>query len=201
MDYIYERRKTPEHVKIETVTGGSRYKGKVWTEIARQIYCENGKEGFREIGHFPSGAPFLYGSDERISISHTDGCLVVATIPVSPDSNLSEFTPETALGVDVERADREKTAELRERFLSDEELTRVPSGSVEAAVIAWTSKEAMLKAGMNPNIDWRHDIVITALPSFDTPGKGFIRLDGRQYPFALYTYPYEDFIITIAKSE
>ena len=198
MDFIYERFKIPRDIKIETVTGGSAYKGKVWKEIAMQIYCENGKDDFRDIGHFASGAPFIYGEDSRISISHTDGCLAVATMKVSPDSLLSEFTPETALGIDVEKADRDKVLKLRERFLTDEELKIIPQDSVEANIIAWTCKEAMLKAGMDSSIDWRHDIVVTRLPSPGKDGEGFIHLRGEKWTFHLHTLPYEHFIITVA---
>lgn len=196
MDYIYERFKTPEGVKIEAVTGGSRYSGKVWREIAMQIYCENGKDDYRNIGHFPSGAPFIYGEDERISVSHTDGCLVVATIPVAPDSSLGEFSPATALGVDVEKADRGKAVELRARFLNESELSQIPADSVEDNIIAWTAKEAMLKAFMKPNIDWKNNIVITRSPAPDSPGKGFVKDGDLTVEFNLYTLAYEGYFIT-----
>lgn len=198
MDYIYERIKTPSGIKLEFVTAGSAYKGKVCLEIARQIYCENGKDDYRELGHFPSGAPFIYNEEVRISISHTEGCLAVATIPVASDANLSEFTPSTALGIDVEKADREKVVKLRERFLAESELPLVPADSVEANVIAWTCKEAMLKAGMDPLIDWRNDIIITSLPSFEREGSGFIRLNGEKFEFRLLTLRYEGYIVTTA---
>ena len=165
-----------------------------------QVYCENGKDGFRDIGHYRSGAPFIYGADQRISISHTEGCLVVATIPVLPDANLSEFSPATALGVDVEKANREKVVKLRDRFLSESELAIVPADSVEANVTAWSCKEAMLKAGMDPTINWHTDIIITSLPSHDVPGAGFINLSGTRYDFTLHTLPYEDYLITLARS-
>lgn len=198
MDYIYERSRLPIGVKLETVTGGRRYKGKVWTEIARQIYCENGKDGFREMGHFPSGAPFLYGDNERISISHTEGCYAVATIKVNAEDNLAEFSRDTAVGIDVEKADREQAQKLRARFLTEEEEKIVSPDSVEENVIAWTCKEAMLKAGMNPEINWRSDIIITALPSIDKEGSGYINLHGERYDFRLYTLQLEEFLITIA---
>lgn len=200
MDFIYERFRLSNGVKIEEIMGGKHYKGKVWLQIAKQIYCENGKDGFRDLGHFQSGAPFLYGADERISISHTDGILVVATISVPPDATLQDFTPTTALGVDVEKADRDKVVGLRQRFLSKEELARIPADSVKDNIIAWTCKEAMLKAGMNAAIDWHHDIVVTTLPSFDRAGVGYINLAGDRFDFNLTTFRSDDYIITVAKS-
>lgn len=191
----------PCGVKIEEVTGGNRYKGKVWQQIAFQIYCENGRDGYRELGHFQSGAPFIYGADERISVSHTDGMLVVATLSVEPEANLQDFSPQTALGVDVEKADREKVINLRQRFLSERELSMVDSESPEENITAWTCKEAMLKAGMNPAIDWHHDIQITTLPKPDREGKGYIVLEGERYNFKLISFRSEDYIITVALSE
>lgn len=192
MDFVYERSFTPEGVKIETVTGGSRYSGKVWRQIAMQIYCENGKDGYREVGHYPNGAPFLYGTDDRISISHTEGCLVVATLRRGPED------AERLFGIDVEPSDRRKVVDLRERFLTEEELALVPADSVEANVVAWTCKEAMLKAGMEPAINWHRDIVITALPEGGKEGSGFIRLNGERHDFRLSTRRYDGFIVTLA---
>ena len=200
MDFIYERFRSPSGVKLEVVTGGSRYKGKVWRQIAMQVYCENGKDGYRDIGHYQSGAPFIYGADERISISHTDDCLVVATIPVSADTNLSEFSPSSALGVDVESADRKKVVGLRERFLTEEECKLVAPDSPQANIVAWTCKEAVLKAGMDPSINWHSDIIITALPSPDEPGSGYINLSGHRYDLSLHTLLYDNFIITFARA-
>lgn len=197
-DFIYERIKLPCGVKLELVTDGCRYHGKLWRELALQIYCESGKDDFRDIGHFASGAPFIYGANERISISHTEGCLAVATIPVNADANLADFSPATALGVDVERADREKVATLRERFLTPDEMKIIPAESVEANVIAWTCKEAMLKAGMDPKINWHHDIVITALPTAETPGAGHIILGGENWHFTLHTMRQSQFVVTVA---
>lgn len=200
MDFIYERFRLPNGVKIEEVSGGRAYNGKVWLQIARQIYCENGKDGFRDMGHYQSGAPFLYDADERISLSHTDGLLVVATLKVAPDANLSEFSPETALGIDVEKADREKVMKLRERFLTTEEMEIVPQDSLEANIIAWTCKEAMLKAGMDPSIDWHHNIVITSLPGFNSPGKGYIKLGELEIGLVLNTLKRDGYIISVASS-
>lgn len=188
LDFIYERKKLPGGVKVEEVTGGARYKGKVWREMARQIYCENGKDGYREIGHFQSGAPFLYGEDVTISISHTDGCYVVATVQ-GPRK----------VGVDVERADRAKVKDLRERFLSEQELSLAEADSTEANIVAWTCKEAMLKASADAGIDWRHDIRIDSLPVPDgQPGEGTVTSGGDTLRLSLQTYRSGPFIVTVA---
>ena len=195
-DFIYERKKFPDGLKVEEISGGEDREGKVWRALAMQIYCENGRDDYRDVGHFDSGAPFLFNSDERISISHTDHLLVVATIKASPDSNLSIFDPEAFIGIDTERADRAKVMGLRKRFLSDEELKLVPD-DLESTVVAWTCKEAMLKASLTPGIDWHHDLVIRRLPREDAPGEGLMRLPSGDYPCGLLTYRSGEYVVTV----
>ena len=198
-DFLYERIKIADGIKLEIITGGSRYKGKLWRELAMQIYCESGKGDYREIGHFSSGAPFLYGEDERISISHTEGCLVVATIKTSPESDLSIFSPATALGVDVEHSQREKVMTVRERFLSDRETGKIDAKDVKANVTAWTCKEAMLKAGMKNDINWVSDLTVIKLPTENESGYGEIDLEGETFEMKLHTLHYDGFVITVAR--
>lgn len=194
--FIYERKKLQPGLKVEEITGGEDRSGKVWRALALQIYCENGRNDYRELGHFASGAPFLYNADEKISISHTDRLLVVATIPARTESNLSDFDPEAFIGVDAERADREKVMQLRNRFLSEEELKVVPD-TLEANLTAWTCKEAMLKASLTPGINWHHDLIILRLPLPGSPGEGLMRLPSGQYPCMLDTYRTADYIVTL----
>lgn len=205
-------------VKLEEVTGGEDKKGKLWIEMAEQIYCENGKDEFRILGHFSSGAPFLKDSDQRISISHCDGMLVVATLAETPDAEFSHFSPETALGVDAERADRKQVVKLRERFLCEEELKLISADSVEANIIAWTAKEALYKAALMEGLDFRKQIIIDKLPvaadisewlqAYFTGRKSEINTDygharvifpdGNEVEFNLYSYLSEGRIITVA---
>lgn len=187
-DFIYERKKINDSITVEEISGGSRYSGKVWQAFARQIYCENGRDGYREIGHFSSGAPFLYNADERVSISHTDGMLTVASRKVPSDLQLSEFHPKFALGIDVERADRVKVLKLRERFLTEEELKLISPDSPEQNIVAWTAKEAMYKAALTPGINWRENLLIKELPTSEKPGKGLLKLPGGEFPVKLNTY-------------
>lgn len=163
-DFVYWRHHTPVGVKVEEISGGENRLGALWTSMAYQVYSENGRDEFREIGHFACGAPFLLNSPERISVSHTKNKLVVATLPPSPDEDLNLFSPATALGVDVESADRSQVLKLRERFLSDDELELVAADDVVANITAWTSKEALYKAGMGMNPDFRKAIRINRLP-------------------------------------
>ncbi len=213
-EFIYWRHHTIPGIKVEEVCGGEDRPLPLWKEMAYQLYCENGREEYRDIGHFPNGAPFLMGEDCRISITHTGRFLAIATLPDTPDADLSAFSEETAMGIDAEPADRKQTLHIRERFLSDEELTLIPANDVLLNVMAWTAKEALYKAAMQPGLDFREEIRILALPEigpavtvydkeeFDpiTMGRATVRINGTEYPFILYSYESEGNILTLAFS-
>ena len=163
-DFIYWRHHTPVGIKVEEISGGENRSGKLWKQMALQVYAENGKGDYREIGHFKNDAPFLMDSDERISVAHTNDKLVVATLPPSPDEDLAMFSPATALGVDLERSDRSQVLKLRSRFLTEEEMKLISPEDVAANITAWTAKEAVYKAGLNLSPDFRTSVIITRLP-------------------------------------
>ena len=164
--YIYWRHPTVPGIKVEEVSGAEGMKNTIWLQGALQVYCENGKDDYREIGHFRNGAPFLYGGDERISITHCRGLLAVATLAPTPDIDLSTFNEKTALGIDAEPADRRQVLDIRQRFLSEEELKAVPADDLQANILAWTSKEAAYKARLKEGLDFRKDIKISRFPRF-----------------------------------
>lgn len=198
-EFVYWRHKTPVGIKVEEVCGGCRYKGRVWEEMARQIYCENGRETFREIGHYANGAPFLFGEDTRISLSHCEGLLVVATLPPTPEVDLSEFSRRSCLGIDAERSDRAQVLKLRERFLSKPELAMIEADDVEANITAWTIKEAAYKAVMKPGLDLCADIKIEEMPDEGTLGSVTV-IGECEEPLKVYSYESEGCIVTIAFS-
>ncbi|MDE6230564.1 MAG: 4'-phosphopantetheinyl transferase superfamily protein [Muribaculaceae bacterium] len=221
MELIYWRHPTLPGIKVEEVSGGESLPEKVWLDMARQVYCENGVDAYREIGHFHSGAPFLYGYAGRISISHTEGLFAVATLPATPEVELGVFSERAALGIDVERADREQVVKILDRFMAEEEKPLVDSSDVELCVRAWTSKEAVYKAMLSPGLDFRRDIRIIRMPrpapvvpvfdpkEFNLPdqsdswrsllGEAQVSLpDGTNQSFLLFSYRSDDFVVTLA---
>ena len=214
-EFIYWPHPTPVGIRVEEVCGMESKSGRLWEEMAKQIYCENGRDGFREIGHFANGAPFLFGLTTRISITHTGHLLAVASLPKTPEADLSEFAPRTALGIDAERADRQQVLKVRDRFLNDAEKEIVKADDVTGNVIAWTAKEALYKAAMTSGLDLRSDLIITKMPEIDRKmnlpgapapvlGKAIIRLGDLEYDMELYTYESEGetekYIVTLAYS-
>ncbi len=200
-EFIYCRHKTPIGVKIEEITGAEQRSGRVWQEMARQVWNENGRDDYRSIGHFANGAPYNETDpDSRISLSHTEGMLVIATLPPTPQiETQSAYNPLIALGVDTERTDREKPHILRTRFLNENELNSLPD-TPAASLLAWTAKEALYKAALTPGLDWRADIGITRLPDplAGTLGEASVRINGEEQRFILYSYHEGSFTITIA---
>lgn len=213
-EFIYWRHHTLPGIKVEEVCGGEDRSLKLWIEMAYQVYSENGKEGYRELGHFRNGAPFLVGEIGRISITHTGRFLAVATLPDTPEVDLSVFSERAALGIDAERADREQTLRVREKFLSNQELQMVDKDDVKMNVMAWTAKEALYKAAMQEGLDFKNDIRILSLPKigpavpvydknvFDPirTGEAVVKIEDKEYPFVLYTYESEGNIVTLAYS-
>jgi len=220
-EFIYWPHPTPVGIRVEEVTGMKNKSGKLWIEMAKQIFAENGRDSFREIGHFPNGAPFIFGYPARISITHADHLLAVATLPKTPEADLSHFGQRTALGIDAERLDRQQVFNVRNRFLSERELALVDNDSVETNIIAWTAKEALYKAAMTDGLDFREDISLEKLPSIDRKmnlpgapapviGKAFITIKKNDESgenkksstceMELYSYESEGHCITIAYS-
>lgn len=217
-DFIYWRHHTAPGIKVEEVSGGDGRSGEVWRTMATQIYCENGREGYREIGHLPCGAPFLFNDDSRISISHCKGLLVVASLPRTPEATLSEFSLRTAMGIDAERADRSQVLNVRERFLSGDELAMIPDSDLSALIVAWTAKEALYKAMLEPGLDFRDAIRILRLPvpasnplcipegeGSPAPADAFgtarvTRAEGTAVDMEIFSYLSDDCIVTIAYS-
>ncbi len=213
-EFIYWRHHTLPGIKVEEVCGADDKPMPLWMDMAYQIYCENGRDGFREIGHFHNGAPFLSAESGRISITHTGRFLAVATLPSTPECDLSEFSERAALGIDAEPSDREQVVRVRGKFLSEEEQMMVPADDVAANVLAWTVKEAVYKAAMQEGLDSVKDITIVKLPGIGpaTPvynktefpsveyGEARVRRGAEEFPMTLYSYLSEGNIVTMAYS-
>lgn len=225
LEFVYWRHPTLPGIKVEEVSGATDRSTSLWPEMARQIYCENGKEAYREIGHFRNGAPFLFGEQGRISITHCRNFLAVATLPPTPEVELGEFSRRAALGIDAEPIDRAQVIKIRERFLSDDELRMIPADDVEQNVIAWTVKEAAYKAAMTEGVDFRRDIRIERMPLLGPPtpvydksefdieksGAGFtdagygevsVAITGKESSesFKIFSYRTEHVVVTLAFS-
>lgn len=210
-DFIYWRHPSPAGIKIEEISGAEDREQKVWIAMARQIYSENGKDGYREIGHYSSGAPFIEGENCRISLTHTTHFMAIATLPRTPEIDLEHFNVRTALGIDAEKADRSQAMRLRSKFLSDEEMALIAEDDVTQNILAWTIKEALFKAALTSGIDFKKQLRIISLPAltqisgFEKSDAGFgsaeILFDkGTVVPMSTCSWLSDGYVVTIAFS-
>lgn len=195
-DFIYQKETAPCGITVEEIYGADEKSAKVWKLFAMQIFSESDGD-YRSIDHLECGAPVLDGIPQRISVSHTAHFLAVASLPKTPDMDMEEVNPRTAMGIDIERAGRAQALRVAEKFLSPEEMSLLPEvkdqekasrESVDAYVLAWTCKEAMYKAIMGIGPDWKQDYVIEVLPKIaesitkatpDRFGKGTVKIPGQ----------------------
>lgn len=165
-EFVTWNHKTFVGIKVNEVFGMDSKNGKVWIELARQIFCEQA-ENYRVIEHFDNGAPYLDNYNGRISLTHTDHFFAVAFLPKTPEINLDGFNPRTAMGIDAESMHRKQVLNIRNKFLSEEELSYISEDNLISNIIAWTSKEALYKAAFTPGLDFKNNIILKKLPSLN----------------------------------
>lgn len=100
------------------------------------------------MGHTAQGAPFVEGSDVNISITHTPRMVALACCD------------EHIVGIDAEQVDRQQVLRVRDKFLNAVEQQFISPNDLAAHVIAWTAKEAIIKAERNSAIDWTDGITL-----------------------------------------
>ena len=217
-DFIYQRETAPCGVAVEEIYGADEKSPKVWKLFAMQIFSEAEGE-YRSIEHLDNGAPVLDGASQRISVSHTPHFLAVASLPRTPEIALDEVNARSALGIDIEKADRSQVIKVRDKFLSDRELAMLPAveseekatpQEIKEYIAAWTCKEALYKAAMGTAGDWKEDYRIITLPKTagsiaaatpDNYGKAEIRLSETEtMDMLLSSWVAEGHIITLAFS-
>lgn len=219
-DFMYERVMAPCGIAIEEIYGADEKSAKVWKLFAMQIFSE-AEADYRSIEHFENGAPYLMGLPQRISVSHTSHCLVVASLPKTPDIELSEVNVRTALGIDLEKSDRAQILKIKEKFLCKDELLLLPSiediekataEEIELYILAWTCKEAIFKAAMGEASDWKNDYRIKELPviaddlsqaTLEKNGKAtviFQKKDPHEIELLLSSWRFKGHIVTLAFS-
>ena len=206
-EFIYERSVAPCGVAVEEIYGAEEKSAKVWKMFALQIFSEASGD-YRSIEHLDNGAPLLEGISQRISISHTSHFLAVASIPKTPDINLEDVNVRTAIGIDVEKADRGQVLKVRDKYLNTSEQKIIAQDDVEANILAWTCKEALYKSIMGTASDWKEDYQILKMPepaqyiktaTKEKFGRGLVRLaDGKTIDMTLSSWLSEGHIITLA---
>lgn len=216
-DFLYEREVAPCGIAVEMICGADDKSAKVWKLFALQILSE--AEGdYRSIEHLECGAPIFEGIPQRISISHTSHCMVIASLPKTPDIDLSSVSVRTAMGIDLEKADRSQVIKIRDKFLSSsekklfpeiEDKENVSEDDIRRHILAWTCKEALYKAYMGLAPDWKEDYCIISLPTIAAEmkeadaakyGKAVIHTGEEDMEMLLSSWEFEGHIVTLAFS-
>ena len=99
-----------------------------------------------KLGHDKQGAPAVEGEKVNISITHTPHLVALAV------------DDKQVIGVDAEQKERHQVLRVRDKFLNTSEQQFINPNDLEAHVIAWTAKEAIIKAERNSAIDWTEGI-------------------------------------------
>lgn len=100
------------------------------------------------LTHTEQGAPCVVGQDVNISITHTPHLVALAV------------NHRQVIGLDAEQQDRSQVLRVRDKFLNASEKLFIAPDDLPPHVIAWTAKEAIIKAERNSAINWTDGIVI-----------------------------------------
>lgn len=122
-----------------------------------------------EIKYRESGKPYLLNSDTNISISHSKNLVCILLNKIN------------SIGIDVQFVS-ERINRLKEKFLSDAELSQLPqTNKTEALHVYWCAKEALYKSGGQEYADFKKCLHIHSF-GLSQAGKikGTMRLNDRQ---------------------
>ncbi len=136
------------------------------------------------LEHTGQGAPYVKGHDENISISHT-----VRLVALAIDAHRK-------IGLDAEMTDRPQVLKVRHKFLNADEQQFVSPDDQDAHVMAWTAKEAVIKATRNSAIDWTEGIRLEPFVPDASETSFLAHCGGASY--RLTTRPVEGHFISLA---
>lgn len=139
------------------------------------------------LTHTEQGAPLVQGIDVNVSISHTSGLVALAI----DDTHV--------IGIDAEQADRPQVLRVRDKFLNTSEKQFVPPDDLASHVVAWTAKEAIIKAERNSAIDWTDGICLE--PFTTNSDETILRARCADRRYCLISRLMEGHYITLAKRE
>ena len=129
------------------------------------------------------GAPVITGNQGlHASISHTSSLVALAINSDHP------------VGIDAEACGREQVLRVRSKYLNAAEQAFISEDDLPSHLIAWTAKEALIKAARDNRLNWTDDITIDAFAPDATRLTATCK--GKRY--ALEVQRLEDHIVTLA---
>ena len=136
------------------------------------------------LSHSEQGAPYIDGKDVNISISHTMGLVALA------------IDDHRVIGLDAEQMDRRQVLRVRDKYLNASEQQFIAPDDLVSHVIAWTAKEAIIKATRDSAIDWTNGICLEPFAVDGVETIIFAQCKGKR--FSLICRPIEGHCITLA---
>lgn len=136
------------------------------------------------LSHTEQGAPYVEGLDVNISITHTMRLVAVATDDCQ------------VIGLDAELLDRQQVLKVRDKFLNANEQQFIAADDLPSHIIAWTAKEAIIKAERNSALDWTEGICLEPFSPSNDEAVFRAHCNGRQY--RLVSCSVEGHCITLA---
>ncbi len=137
--------------------------------------------------HDGQGAPSVEGMDVNISITHTMRLVALAV------------NKQQIIGLDAEQADRHQVIKVRGKYLNSSEQRFIADDNLASHIIAWTAKEAIIKAERNSAIDWTDGICLEPFTPSDDETLLAARCAERRY--SLISRLSLGHYITLAKRE
>ena len=107
--------------------------------------------------------------DVNISISHTPQLVVLAC------------NKNQVVGIDAEQCDRQQVLRVRDKFLNANEKQFICPDDLPSHVLAWTAKEAIIKAERDSALDWTDGICLEPFDIRDDETLVTARCAGRRY--------------------
>jgi phosphopantetheinyl transferase (holo-ACP synthase) len=136
------------------------------------------------LSHDQQGAPLIEDEKANISITHTMHLVAVA------------LNDNHVIGLDAEQIDRRQVLRVRDKFLNSSDQQFIKPDDLAAHIIAWTAKEAVIKAERNSAIDWTEGIRLEPFVPNSDETTLIAHCGGNRYD--LTTRPSEGHYLTIA---
>ncbi|MEG1522482.1 MAG: siderophore biosynthesis protein [Bacteroidales bacterium] len=110
------------------------------------------------IGYYPSGKPYLKGSEFKISISHTNGYAAIM------------LHSHRTVAIDIEQR-APKVMRLQSKFMNEDEIIGTDiSAPLDYALICWSAKETLFKMIDQEEIDFKKHLHLLQINTIKSEG-------------------------------
>lgn len=165
---------------FQQITSSARQKE--W--LAVRLLAQNILGIWPKIAYSPSGRPFIIGSKQQISITHTRNMAGIL------------LGDENRLGIDVEQNNR-NIEKVLPRFLSPTEYEKFHEADHQTKITCWCAKEAVFKAMGEDHVTFSSQIELLDITQTSPYGqiRALFRTDRYQTSIELNTFQISGHIV------